>query len=60
MPVSRQAVRHHAKHILAETLAVTPEEQILVDQFPNAGSTVYEVALDDEVTCALSLTRSAN
>jgi len=54
------AVRHHAKHILAETLAATQVEQILVDQFPNAGSTVYEVALDDEVTCALSLTRSAN
>ena len=40
------AVRHHAKHILAETLAATQVEQILVDQFPNA--------------CALSLTRSAN
>jgi len=55
-----QAVRTHAPHILAETLAVTPEDQVLVDVLPNGGSDSHEVELDEVTRCALSLVRSAN
>ena len=55
-----QAVRIHAPHILAETLAVTPEDQVLVDLLPNAGVGSHEVELDEATRCALSLVRSAN
>jgi isoleucyl-tRNA synthetase len=55
-----QAVRSHAGHILAETLAVTPEDQVLVDALPNGGMGVHEVELDETTRCALSLVRSAN
>ncbi|MEZ4790446.1 MAG: isoleucine--tRNA ligase [Flavobacteriales bacterium] len=55
-----QAVRAHAGHILAETLAVTPEDQVLVDTLPNGGAGAHEVELDEHLTAALSLVRSAN
>ncbi|HNU57310.1 MAG TPA: class I tRNA ligase family protein, partial [Flavobacteriales bacterium] len=55
-----QAVRTHAGHILAETLAITPEDQVLVDVLPNGGAGSYEVELDEHLTTALSLVRSAD
>lgn len=55
-----QAVRTHAGNILAETLAVTPEDQVLVDKLPPGGPGVHEVELDEVLRCALSLVRSAN
>lgn len=55
-----QAVRTHAPHILAETLAVTPEDQVLVDVLPTVGTVSHEVELDEVTRCALSLVRSAN
>ncbi|MCB0813511.1 MAG: hypothetical protein KDB87_10170, partial [Flavobacteriales bacterium] len=55
-----QAVRAHAGHILAETLAVTPEDQVLVDALPNGGAGAHEVELDEHLTAALSLVRSTN
>lgn len=55
-----QAVRTHAPHILAETLAVTPEDQVLVDVLPTFGTVSHEVELDEVTRCALSLVRSAN
>jgi len=55
-----QAVRTYAPHILAETLSVTPEHQVLVDFLPNDGAGAHEVELDEVTRCALSLVRSAN
>ena len=55
-----QAVRLHAAYILAETLSVTPEDQVLVTAFPEGGPSVHEVEIDDVLRCALSLERSAN
>ncbi|MBK9176286.1 MAG: isoleucine--tRNA ligase [Flavobacteriales bacterium] len=59
-PRLRQAVRSHAAYILAETLAVTPEDQMLVLALPAEGAGIHEVELDDTLRCALSLVRSAN
>jgi len=53
------AVRGHAGHILAETLAVSTEDQLLVDELPHAGSGVYEVELDERTRCMLSLVKAA-
>jgi isoleucyl-tRNA synthetase len=55
-----QAVRTHAPHILAETLALTPEDQLLVDDLPAALGAAHQVELDETITCALALARSAN
>ena len=55
-----EAVRNHAPWILAETLALTPEDQLLVPSLPASGIGVHQVALDDTLSCALSLVRSAS
>ncbi|MCB9182578.1 MAG: isoleucine--tRNA ligase [Flavobacteriales bacterium] len=55
-----KAVKSHAAYILAETLAETPEDQVLVSMLPAQGVGVHEVELDDTLRCALSLVRSAN
>ncbi|MFZ1694102.1 MAG: isoleucine--tRNA ligase [Flavobacteriales bacterium] len=55
-----QAVRSHAAYILSETLAVTPEDQVLVSQLPAEGAGIHEVDIDETLRCALSLVRSAN
>ena len=55
-----QAIRTHAPYIVAETLAVTPEDQVLVAVLPPSGAGVHEVELDEVLRCALSLVRSAN
>jgi isoleucyl-tRNA synthetase len=55
-----QAIRAHAPYILSETLAVTPEDQVLVAVLPPTGVGVHEVELDEVSRCALSLVRSAN
>ena len=55
-----QAIRTHAPYIVAETLAVTPEDQVLVAVLPQAGPGIHEVELDEVSRCALSLVRSAN
>jgi isoleucyl-tRNA synthetase len=55
-----QAIRTHAPYIVAETLAVTPEDQVLVSVLPPSGAGFHEVELDEVLRCALSLVRSAN
>ena len=55
-----QAIRSHAAYILSETLAVTPEDQVLVSAFPAGSAGVHEVEIDETLRCALSLERSAN
>jgi isoleucyl-tRNA synthetase len=55
-----QAIRTHAPYIVAETLAVTPEDQVLVAVLPPSGAGFHEVELDEVLRCALSLVRSAN
>jgi isoleucyl-tRNA synthetase len=54
------AIKAHAAHILAETLATTGPEQVLVDQLPNGGAVSHEVELDETTRCTVSLVRSAN
>ncbi len=51
------AVRDHLPWILAETLAVTPEDQVLVDVLQAEDSAVHEVELDETLSCKLSLVR---
>ena len=55
-----RAVRNHAAYILSETLAVTPEDQVLVPALPAEGAGIHEVEIDDRLRCALSLVQSAN
>jgi isoleucyl-tRNA synthetase len=55
-----QAVRSHAGWILAETLALTPEDQVLVASLPAEGAGIHEVELDEQLRVALSLVRSVN
>ncbi len=52
------AVRTHARAIAAETLALTPEDQLLVTTLPNGGTVAHEVALDETLRCRLTLVRS--
>lgn len=55
-----QAVRSHAGWILSETLALTPEDQVLVTSLPAEGAGIHEVELDEQLRVALSLVRSVN
>lgn len=55
-----QAVRSHAGWILSETLALTPEDQVLVSSLPAEGVGIHEVELDEQLRVALSLVRSVN
>jgi isoleucyl-tRNA synthetase len=54
------AVKAHAPHILAETLALTSEDQLLVADLAGAPGTVHQVELDERLTCALALSKRAN
>lgn len=55
-----RAVRSHAGWILSETLALTPEDQVLVSSLPAEGVGIHEVELDEQLRVALSLVRSVN
>lgn len=55
-----QAVRTHARVIAAETLTLTPEDQLLVNSLPNGGTVAHEVALDETLRCRLTLARSGH
>ena len=54
------AVAAHAPHILAETLALTAEDQLLVADLSGAPGTVHQVELDERLTCSLALAKRAN
>jgi isoleucyl-tRNA synthetase len=56
----RSAVQAHAAHILAETLAVTPEDQLLVDELPHSSNGIHEVELDETTACLLSLVKAGS
>lgn len=56
----RSAVLAHAAHILAETLTVTPEAQLLVDELARSGSGIHEVELDETTRCLLSLVKAGS
>ncbi|MEX1132825.1 MAG: class I tRNA ligase family protein, partial [Flavobacteriales bacterium] len=53
------AMQKHAGHIVAETLAITPEDQILVDALPRGDNGVHDVELDENTRCLLSLVKAA-
>lgn len=55
-----QAVRRHAAYIVAETLALTPEDQLLVVQATNGDKGLHEVELDERTRCFLSLVKAGN
>lgn len=54
------AVATHAAHILAETLALTSEDQLLVADLSGLPGTVHQVELDERLSCALALAKRAN
>ncbi len=54
-----QAVKEHAAHILAETLAITPDNELLVNSLPNGGQEHLTIALEDGLNCVLTLAKSA-
>lgn len=53
-----RAVQAFAPHILAETLAVTPENQLLVSELTGPAGTVHRVEIEGTAGCALALGRS--
>ncbi len=53
-----QAVKAHAKHILAETLSSTPEDQLLVAGLDPAFGPPTEVELEGAGKCLLALTKA--
>jgi isoleucyl-tRNA synthetase len=56
----RSAVLAHAAHILAETLAVNPETQLLVDDLSALGGAAHEVELDENTRCVLRLVKAGS
>ncbi|MCB0756991.1 MAG: isoleucine--tRNA ligase [Flavobacteriales bacterium] len=52
------AVKAHAAHILAETLALTPENQLLVSELDPAFGTPVEVELEGAGKCLLALAKA--
>ncbi|MFT3884537.1 MAG: isoleucine--tRNA ligase [Flavobacteriales bacterium] len=55
-----QAVRTHSASILSETLALTPEDQILVSELSGRSGPVHHVEIEGTADCALALVRSAD
>lgn len=53
------AVQKHAAHILAETLALTPEDQLLVNELAKNGENASEIELNESLRCLLSLVKTA-
>jgi isoleucyl-tRNA synthetase len=51
------AVLKHAPHILAETLALTPGDQLLVSDLAGVQGAIHQIELDDSLTCSLALSR---
>ena len=52
-----QAMTDHALHIAAETLAVPPDGQLLVNDLPDTGSGVHTLELEQGLSCSLWLSR---
>jgi isoleucyl-tRNA synthetase len=51
------AVREHAGWILSETLALTPEDQVLASSLPTDGAGIHEVELTEDLRCTVQLLR---
>jgi len=51
-----RAVQGHARHILAETLALTPENELLVTELPQLDAGTHALELDESLTCAVYIT----
>ncbi|MCB0786070.1 MAG: isoleucine--tRNA ligase, partial [Flavobacteriales bacterium] len=54
-----QAISAHAAHILAETLAITPEDQLLTPPDPSAEDPSFPIELDGGGNCVVRLSRVA-
>lgn len=59
-PQFETAVQKHAAHILAETLALSPENQLLVDELHASGENTSEIELSETLHCLLSLVKTAS
>ncbi|MBS1581050.1 MAG: isoleucine--tRNA ligase [Bacteroidetes bacterium] len=55
-----RAVQAFAPHILAETLAITPENQLLVSELKDPAGRVHRVEIEGTAGCALALGRSGD
>ena len=53
------AVQAFAPHILSETLALTPQDQLLAAKLSGEPGIVHHLELDAELTCTLSLAKRA-
>lgn len=53
----QSAVRAHAAWILAETLAITPEDQLFVEQFETDAMGLHPVELGEDLHCTVQLQR---
>ncbi|MFZ1688453.1 MAG: isoleucine--tRNA ligase, partial [Flavobacteriales bacterium] len=59
-PAFEMAVATHATHIVAETLAITPADQLLVADLSGLEASTHNIALDERSACLLSLAKRAN
>jgi isoleucyl-tRNA synthetase len=55
-----RAVQAYAGHILAETLALTPKDQLLVTSLTESFGTPSEVLLEGAGKCVLALTKAGS
>ncbi len=53
------AVQAYAPHILSETLALTPQDQLLAAELNGDPGIIHNLELDAELTCSLSLAKRA-
>ncbi|MBK9759957.1 MAG: isoleucine--tRNA ligase [Flavobacteriales bacterium] len=53
------AVQAYASHILSETLALTPQDQLLATELNGDPGIIHNLELDAELTCSLSLAKRA-
>ena len=53
------AIEAHAAHILAETLALTNVNELLVTQLPNGNTARHTVELNEKLSCQLSVGKTS-
>ena len=53
------AVQAYAPHILSETLALTPQDQLLAAELDGDPGIIHSLELDADLTCSLSLAKRA-
>lgn len=54
-----QAIRAHAQRIIAETLAITPDDQLIVSEMADRFGVPVELDLEEAGKCVLALAKAA-